>query len=26
MLQISWFAAAARFVANLFLAEGQDWD
>jgi len=26
MLQITWLAAAAKFVANLFLAEGQNWD
>jgi len=26
MLQITWLAAAVKFVANLFLAEGQDWD
>jgi len=25
MLQITWLAAAVKFVANLFLAEGQDW-
>jgi hypothetical protein len=26
MLQISWLAAVVDFVANLFLAEGQNWD
>jgi len=26
MLQITWLAAAVKFVANLFLAEGQDWN
>jgi len=25
MLQITWLAAAVKFVANLFLAEGQTW-
>jgi hypothetical protein len=25
MLQITWLAAAVKFVANLFLAEGQNW-
>ena len=25
MLHITWLAAAVKFVANLFLAEGQDW-
>jgi len=26
MLQITWLAAAVKFVANLFLAEGQAWN
>jgi len=25
MLQITWLAAAVKFLANLFLAEGQGW-
>jgi len=25
MLHITWLAAAVKFVANLFLAEGQNW-
>ena len=25
MLQITWLGAAVKFVANLFLAEGQNW-
>jgi hypothetical protein len=25
MLHITWLAAAVKFVANLFLAEGQGW-